>query len=50
MPGTNKPKWVALFDPKYPFGAPDYILSKKNIPLGHIEARDQGTFETKSKV
>ncbi len=32
---TNEPSRVAC-------GAPDYILTKKNIPLGYIEAKDLG--------
>jgi len=38
LPGvlvTNEPSRVAC-------GAPDYILTKKNIPLGYIEAKDLG--------
>lgn len=33
---TNEPARVAC-------GAPDYILTKKNIPVGYIEAKDLGT-------
>jgi predicted helicase len=33
---TNEPSRVAC-------GAPDYILTKKNIPVGYIEAKDIGT-------
>ncbi len=32
---TNEPK-------RYKFGAPDYILTKKDIPVGFIEAKDIG--------
>lgn len=32
---TNEPKRQAC-------GAPDYIITKKNIPIGHIEAKDVG--------
>ena len=32
---TNEPAHVAC-------GAPDYILTKKNIPVGYIEAKDLG--------
>ena len=32
---TNEPSRVAC-------GAPDYILTKKNIPVGYIEAKDLG--------
>ncbi len=32
---TNEPSRIAC-------GAPDYILTKKNIPLGYIEAKDLG--------
>ncbi len=32
---TNEPKRVAC-------GAPDYIITKKNIPVGYIEAKDIG--------
>ena len=32
---TNEPSRVAC-------GAPDYILTKKNIPVGYIEAKDIG--------
>ena len=32
---TNEPARIAC-------GAPDYILTKKNIPVGYIEAKDIG--------
>lgn len=32
---TNEPK-------RFQFGAPDYILTKKDIPVGFIEAKDIG--------
>ena len=32
---TNEPSMVTC-------GAPDYILTKKNIPVGYIEAKDIG--------
>jgi predicted helicase len=32
---TNEPKRIAC-------GAPDYVLTQKNIPLGYIEAKDVG--------
>ncbi|HLW07182.1 MAG TPA: hypothetical protein VKY45_06415 [Marinilabiliaceae bacterium] len=32
---TNEPARVAC-------GAPDYILTKRNIPVGYIEAKDVG--------
>ena len=32
---TNEPKWQLC-------GAPDYILTKKDIPVGFIEAKDIG--------
>ncbi len=38
LPGimvTNEPSHIAC-------GAPDYILTKKNIPIGYIEAKDLG--------
>jgi len=31
MPGTNKPKWVALFEPKYP-----YFMANKNNTVIYI--------------
>jgi hypothetical protein len=32
---TNEPKWQSC-------GAPDYILTRKDIPVGFIEAKDLG--------
>ena len=32
---TNEPSRVAC-------GAPDYIITRKNIPVGYIEAKDIG--------
>lgn len=39
---TNEPKRVAC-------GAPDYILTKRNIPVGYIEAKDIGA-DLNSKI
>lgn len=33
---TNEPKRIAC-------GAPDFIITRKNVPLGHIETKDVGT-------
>jgi hypothetical protein len=33
---TNEPKRIAC-------GAPDFIITRKNIPLGHVETKDIGT-------
>lgn len=33
---TNEPKRIAC-------GAPDFILTRKSVPLGHVEAKDIGT-------
>ncbi|MBK9638873.1 MAG: hypothetical protein IPO63_14085 [Bacteroidetes bacterium] len=38
---TNEPSRIAC-------GAPDYIITKKNIPVGYIEAKDIGV-DLKSK-
>lgn len=35
---TNEPKRVEC-------GAPDYIITKKDIPIGYIEAKDVGRLE-----
>jgi hypothetical protein len=36
LTATNEPKQVEC-------GAPDYLVTRKSIPLGHIEAKDVGT-------
>jgi hypothetical protein len=33
---TNEPKRIAC-------GAPDFIITRKNVPLGHVETKDVGT-------
>lgn len=33
---TNEPKRIAC-------GAPDFIITRKNVPLGHLETKDVGT-------
>ena len=33
---TNEPKRIAC-------GAPDFILTRRNVPLGHVETKDVGT-------
>jgi len=42
--------WVANEPARIKCGAPDYILTKKNITVGYIETKDQETFETKTQV